>query len=112
MTKSSKFKGFGAKESYPKIEGIGQLVSPIKYVIFQPAKDDYFQTEEEDQLLVRIGWCPTPSRAKKFLTLLRAEAKAKEIISSKGYALQICELYETNKQFLTSVVAEFRGSLH
>ncbi len=109
MAKTSKIKGFGAKEVYPEIEGLGQLISPVKYVIFQPAKDDYFQREVEDKLLVRSCWCSTPSTAKKFLTFARAEVKAKEILSSKGYVLQICELYETDKQFATSMVAEVRG---
>lgn len=108
MAKRLISKGFGAKETYPKIEGFGQLVSPIRYVIFQPTKDDYFATEEGDELSIRISWCPTPGGAKKFSTLSKAEAKAKEIVLGKGYVLQICELYENNKQFATSVIAEVR----
>lgn len=109
MAKLSKSKRFGAKETYPKIEGIGQLVSAIKYVLFQPAEDDYFAGKEENEPFSMSCWCPTPGRAKKFSTSLKAEAKAKKIISSKGYVLQICELYETDKQFATNVIAEMRG---
>ena len=101
-----KVKGFGAKETYPTIEGLGQLVSPIKYVIFQPAKDDYYAGKEGDELFVMSGWCSTPGGAKKYSTLSKAEAKAKAILSGKGYTLQICELYETAKRFATSVIAE------
>ena len=49
-----------------------------------------------------------PDEAKKFSTLSKAEAKAKEISSSKGYVLQICEFYESKKQFATKVITEAR----
>ena len=108
MTKR-KAKGFGVKETYPEIEGLGQLISPIKYVIFQPAKDDYLAREEGNDALILSAWCPTPNSAKKFPTLSKAEAKAKEISADKGYVLQVCELYETSKKFATNIVAEVNG---
>jgi len=101
-------RGFGLKETYPEVENIGQLISPIKYVIFQPAKEDYFAGEEGDSLVVTNRWCPTPGGTKKFLKLKKAEAKAREIVARKGYSLQICELYETEQQFMTSVIAEIK----
>jgi hypothetical protein len=110
MAKSSRSKGFTVKGHYPTVEGFGQLISPIKYVLFQPAKDDYFAGEKRNKSFSFNGrWCSHPAEAKTFSTFLKAKTKAQEITSRKGYTLQICKLYQTDKQAAVVAIAEVRG---
>ncbi len=76
-------------------------ICPVKYVIYQPAKNDYLGTIKESGSLEETGWSPRPEDAIGYATFAEAERKAGELVGSKNYELTVCELHETEDQYWT-----------
>lgn len=81
-------------------------MAPVKYVLYQPAKDDYLASIEEAGNFVKMAWAPHPQDALTYKNPGEAERKARELVSSHQYELLICELHRSENQYWVKSVKE------
>lgn len=82
-------------------------VAPVKYVIFQPAKEDYLAVVESNGDFEKSGWAPLPQDAIAYPDFASAERKAGELVLSKRYELTVCELHQTAQIYWTKPIKDF-----
>ena len=73
-------------------------IAPITFVLWREETDDYLASVELKGLIETTLWHPHPEEALRYATLEEARAKAEELVPSKGYALELCALHETEKK--------------
>lgn len=85
----------------------GKKTAPVRYVIFQPAADDFLGKVEETDDVILYGWTPHPADALKYETFGKAEGIALDIVANKEhtYRLEICELHQSDEQLGVRPVA-------
>lgn len=77
-----------------------------QYLLFEPNSKNYLASLEALGGMQRIDWCPHPGGAIKFATASLAQAKAKRIVKSRGYSLQVMQLTTDEDKFQVKPVAE------
>jgi hypothetical protein len=80
--------------------------SKAQYLLFEPKSKNYLASLEALGGMQRLEWCPHPGGAIKFATASQAQAKAKRMVKSRGYTLQVMELTTDEDKFQVQPVAE------
>ena len=75
-------------------------------IIYQPHQDNYLSQVVEGEDANILEWHPHPQHAIKFNTIVEAILTAQRIADSKGYNLLICELRESDTQFMVVEIGE------
>lgn len=82
-------------------------IAPVKYVIFQPEKEDYLAIVKTDGDFEQTGWAPLPQDAITYPDFASAQRKAGELVMSKKYELTVCELHRTAQMYWTKPLKDF-----
>ncbi len=90
-------------------EGTNSTPSKHQYLLFEPKSKNYLASLEALGGMQRLDWCPHPGGAMKFATAIQAQAKAKPIVKSRGYTLQVMELTTDEDKFHVQPVAEVKS---
>ncbi|NEP58038.1 MAG: hypothetical protein F6K31_13610 [Symploca sp. SIO2G7] len=76
-----------------------------QYVLLEPKSNNYLASLESLGGMERLDWCPHWKGAIKFASASQAKAKAKQIVKSRGYPLQVMEIITQETQFEVKLVA-------
>lgn len=80
--------------------------SHVRYILFEPKSKNYLALSELLGGMERLDWCPHPGGALQFASLGQAQGKAKRIVKSRGYSLQVLELSTDKTPFKTELITE------
>jgi hypothetical protein len=85
-------------------------IAPVNYVLFRASKNDYLCEIRETDEVTHLNWYTHPEKAIHYKTFKEAEKMARYVVEDATYVLTVCELHETEKQFWTRRLKDYRSN--